>query len=45
MTTFLDISQLGKSYPTPAGPPSVIVEHFDLKIRKGEFVTLIGHSG
>jgi nitrate ABC transporter ATP-binding subunit len=23
----------------------VIVEHFDLKIRKGEFITLIGHSG
>ena len=44
MSEFLEISQLGKIYPTPKGP-AVIVEHFDLKIRKGEFVTLIGHSG
>lgn len=45
MASFLEISQLGKVYPTPSGKPAVIVEHFDLKIRKGEFVTLIGHSG
>jgi nitrate/nitrite transport system ATP-binding protein len=45
MSAFLDISHLGKSYPTPSGQPAVIVEHFDLKIAKGEFITLIGHSG
>jgi nitrate/nitrite transport system ATP-binding protein len=45
MSTFLEISQLGKTYPTPSGASAVIVENFDLKIRKGEFVTLIGHSG
>ena len=45
MKSFLEISQLGKVYPTPSGKPAVIVEEFDLKIRKGEFVTLIGHSG
>jgi nitrate ABC transporter ATP-binding subunit len=44
MSEFLEISQLGKVYPTPKGP-AIIVENFDLKIRKGEFVTLIGHSG
>jgi nitrate ABC transporter ATP-binding subunit len=44
MSAFLEISQLGKIYDTPKGP-SVIVENFDLKIRKGEFITLIGHSG
>src|ERR1043165_773728 len=44
MSSFLEISQLGKVYDTPKGP-AVIVENFDLKIRKGEFVTLIGHSG
>jgi nitrate/nitrite transport system ATP-binding protein len=44
MSSFLEISQLGKTYATPKGP-AVIVEHFDLRIRKGEFVTLIGHSG
>jgi nitrate ABC transporter ATP-binding subunit len=44
MSSFLEISQLGKVYPTPKGP-AVIVENFDLRIRKGEFITLIGHSG
>lgn len=45
MKSFLEISQLGKVYPSPSGKPAVIVENFDLKIRKGEFITLIGHSG
>jgi nitrate/nitrite transport system ATP-binding protein len=44
VSSFLEISQLGKTYPTPKGP-AVIVENFDLRIRKGEFITLIGHSG
>jgi nitrate/nitrite transport system ATP-binding protein len=44
MSSFLEISQLGKIYDTPKGS-AVIVENFDLKIRKGEFITLIGHSG
>lgn len=44
MASFLEISQLGKIYPTPKGD-AVIVENFDLRIRSGEFVTLIGHSG
>lgn len=41
---FLDFSQLHKIYPTPKGPLTV-VEDFDLKIDRGEFVSLIGHSG
>ena len=45
MSSFLEISQLVKVYPTASGKPAVIVENFDLKIRKGEFITLIGHSG
>ncbi len=44
MSSFLEISQLGKIYETPKGP-AVIVENFDLRIQKGEFITLIGHSG
>ena len=41
---FLDFSQLSKIYPTPNGPLTV-VEAFDLKVDRGEFVSLIGHSG
>jgi nitrate ABC transporter ATP-binding subunit len=44
MASFLEISQLSKIYQTPKGP-SVIVDDFDLHIRKGEFISLIGHSG
>src|SRR6266581_5909804 len=44
MTDFLELSNLTKVYPTPKGP-AVIVKDFDLSIKKGEFVCLIGHSG
>ncbi|MCV6586969.1 MAG: ABC transporter ATP-binding protein [Marinibacterium sp.] len=41
---FLDFSQLHKVYPTPKGPLTV-VEDFNLKLDRGEFISLIGHSG
>ncbi|MCV6598590.1 MAG: nitrate ABC transporter ATP-binding protein [Mangrovicoccus sp.] len=41
---FLEFSQLHKVYPTPKGPLTV-VEDFELKLDKGEFISLIGHSG
>ena len=42
--SFLEFSQLKKVYPTPKGPLTV-VDGFELKMTKGEFTTLIGHSG
>ncbi|MEC9343817.1 MAG: nitrate ABC transporter ATP-binding protein [Pseudomonadota bacterium] len=41
---FLEFSELSKVYPTPSGPLTV-VDGFELKMSKGEFITLIGHSG
>ena len=41
---YCEIWKLQKSYPSPAGP-AVIVRDFDLFLREGEFVSLIGHSG
>jgi nitrate/nitrite transport system ATP-binding protein len=41
---YLEFSKLHKIYPTPKGPLTV-VEDFDLKLDKGEFISLIGHSG
>lgn len=41
---FLEFSQLKKVYPTPKGPLTV-VDGFEMKMKKGEFITLIGHSG
>jgi nitrate ABC transporter ATP-binding subunit len=40
----LKLEKISKVYQTPKGP-AVIVKDFDLTIRKGEFVSLIGHSG
>src|SRR5712675_1635285 len=44
VSNYVELSNLTKVYPTPKGD-AVIVKNFDLKIQKGEFVTLIGHSG
>ncbi|MEO0497418.1 MAG: nitrate ABC transporter ATP-binding protein, partial [Pseudomonadota bacterium] len=41
---FLQFSQLKKVYPTPKGPLTV-VDGFEFEMKKGEFTTLIGHSG
>ena len=41
---FVEFSEIKKVYPTPKGPLTV-VDGFDLKMKKGEFITLIGHSG
>lgn len=41
---YLEFSDLKKVYPTPSGPLTV-VEGIDLHLEKGEFVSLIGHSG
>ena len=41
---YVEFYQVRKDYPTPKGPLTV-VEGFDLLMKKGEFVSLIGHSG
>jgi len=44
MSPYLVLSKLTKIYPSPKGP-AIIVKDFDLSMKKGEFVCLIGHSG
>ena len=41
---YVEFYEARKVYPTPKGPLTV-VEDFTLNIRKGDFVSLIGHSG
>ncbi len=43
-TRYVEFSQVTKIYPSSKGPVT-IVDAFDLKMTKGEFVSLIGHSG
>ncbi len=40
MSSFLELSQIAKAYG-----PAVIVEDFNLKVQRGEFISIIGHSG
>lgn len=44
MSVILDITKMDMVFPTPKGPFCALKE-VDLKIKKGEFVSLIGHSG
>ncbi len=44
MSAYVEFSKLGKIYPSIKGP-AIIVQNFDLNIEKGEFVSIIGHSG
>ncbi|WGL17698.1 ABC transporter ATP-binding protein [Microbulbifer bruguierae] len=44
MSILLDISHIDMEFPTPKGPFTALRD-VDLKIAKGEFVSLIGHSG
>ncbi len=44
MSIILDISQVDMDFTTPTGTFSAL-KNVDLKISKGEFVSLIGHSG
>ncbi len=44
MNAFLDISRIDMVFPTPKGPFTALKD-VSLKIDKGEFVSLIGHSG
>ena len=41
---YVEFSQVSKRFATPDGPLTA-VENFDLKVGKGEFICLIGHSG
>lgn len=44
MNSYFEAWNLGKTYKTPKGP-AVIVKEFNLRMQKGEFVCIIGHSG
>lgn len=44
MSILLDISKIDMVFPTPKGDFTALKD-VDLKIKKGEFISLIGHSG
>ena len=42
---YLELWRVSKSYPKRDGGEAVIVTDFNLAVKQGEFVSLIGHSG
>jgi nitrate/nitrite transport system ATP-binding protein len=42
---YVEIANLTKAYPNPYGEPVKVVEEFNLILRRGEVVSIIGHSG
>ena len=42
---YLEIFRLVKAYPNPYGEDVRVVEDFNLTLRRGEVVSIIGHSG
>jgi nitrate/nitrite transport system ATP-binding protein len=44
MSTHLDLTDVSIEFPTPKGP-FVALQGVNLKIQRGEFISLIGHSG
>ncbi|MGJ8682251.1 ABC transporter ATP-binding protein [Paraglaciecola sp.] len=43
-THHLELTQVGIDFPTPKGPFTAL-QNVNLKIKEGEFISLIGHSG
>jgi nitrate/nitrite transport system ATP-binding protein len=43
-SSHLELTKVGIDFPTPKGPFTAL-QNVDLKIQKGEFISLIGHSG
>jgi bicarbonate transport system ATP-binding protein len=45
MTTLVEVQDLEKNFPLSGGGNYLALKGIDLDIRKGEFISLIGHSG
>ena len=46
MSSYVEFFEVKKVYPTPRGRSEVVVvDHFNLKMKQGEVVALLGHSG
>lgn len=42
---YVEIVNLVKAYPNPLGDPVCVVDRFNLVIKQGEIISVIGHSG
>jgi nitrate/nitrite transport system ATP-binding protein len=45
MSVFVEVDHIDRVFPLPNGGSYVALKNIDLKIKQGEFISLIGHSG
>ncbi|WP_066379927.1 ABC transporter ATP-binding/substrate-binding protein [Anabaena sp. CA = ATCC 33047] len=45
MATFVEVDHVDRVFDLPSGGRYIALKNIELKIKKGEFVSLIGHSG
>jgi nitrate/nitrite transport system ATP-binding protein len=45
MTTFVEVDHVDRVFDLPNGSKYIALKNIELKIKQGEFVSLIGHSG
>ena len=45
MSVFVEVDHIDRVFPLPNGGSYVALKNIELKIRQGEFISLIGHSG
>src|SRR4028119_2281457 len=45
MSVFVEVDHVDRVFNLPNGEQYIALKNIELKIKKGEFVTLIGHSG
>jgi nitrate/nitrite transport system ATP-binding protein len=45
MSIFVEVDHIDRVFPLPDGNKYIALKNISLRIRKGEFITLIGHSG
>jgi len=45
MSVFVEVDHVDRVFPLPNGGSYVALKNIELKVRQGEFISLIGHSG
>jgi ABC-type nitrate/sulfonate/bicarbonate transport system, ATPase component len=45
MSVFVEVDHVDRVFNLPNGEQYIALKNIELKIKKGEFITLIGHSG
>ena len=45
MSVFVEVDHIDREFPLPNGGSYIALKNIELKIKQGEFISLIGHSG